>query len=1216
MMNLEVQKTIKREVTDYTPASRRVSRFRGPRTVSKFYLFLLLSALGGLLSCTEDPSPEAVESRPLFRPLSAEQSGVDFANTIVEDDTFNMVDFFYIYNGGGVAMGDINNDSLPDLFFTGNMVEDRLYLNTGPGVAAFGFKDISQAAGIQSAGWSTGVTMVDINADGWLDIYVCRSGNYPAKRRRNQLWINNGVDQATQLPTFTEAAHDYGIADTSYTTQAAFFDYDRDGDLDLYLLNHTNAVRNPNEVRPRVSDGSGPANDRLYRNNGDLTFTDVTLDAGIRYDGLGLGVSVSDVNEDGWPDIFVTNDFIAHNYLYINQQNGQFAESSASYFGHMSHFSMGHDVADINNDGLNDIVTADMLPPDHYHRKKMAGPMNYNLFARTQKEGYLPQYMRNTVQLNRGHINGRPLGFAEIGQLLNLHATDWSWAPLLADFNNDGWKDLFITNGYLRDITDLDFVNYTAQLGGTITADSLDDVLKDQARQMPSIALSNRGFANQGGLRFTDATQAWGIEQPSLSNGAAYGDLDRDGDLDLVVNTINTPALVYENQADQRPDRNFLSLNLRGDSLNPGALGAKVWVYAEGLPQVAEQSVTRGYQSSVEPTLHFGLGAVDTIDSLVVRWPNGTTARRGKVSANQRLTVRYQDAELRPVPDKTLQPWFTEVTDELNVDYQHVDPEYNDFSRQYLLPHKLSEQGPGIAVGDMNGDAREDFFVGGAYNHSGTLFFQNQNGTFGKKPLTRSEAEKSAEDQGALLFDYDGDGDLDLYVASGSNEHYPGSEYYQDRLYTNDGRGNFTLASGALPPLRSSSSCVRAADFDQDGDLDLLVGTRAEPLKYPLPSDSYLLVNERGSFTDRTGELAPGLRKLGMVKDALWTDFDGDRDADLVVVGEFMPIQFFENSNGTLKNVSNETGLTYTSGWWNSINSGDFDQDGDLDYVVGNLGKNAPYSATTTEPLTIYAADLDQNGFVDPVITYFNDHQEYPVSARDDLIRQVPTLKKKFPSYERYATADVSAIVSPADRSRAYVAKAFQLASGYLENLGGGRFRLNDLPWPAQLAPVYGILVQDFDDDGHLDVLLSGNDFGAEVVNGRYDASVGTLLRGDGEGQFAALSFRESGLSVSGNARGSAVLQTPDQPIYLFASSGGPLQAYATTKRRKPKKTIEVPSDVFRALVTFGDGRQCIREFYYGSSYLSQSSRYLPLRGDEKQITLIDFRGKERPASF
>ena len=1182
----------------------------------KSYLSVLLLVLGALSSCTEGPSPEAEERLLLFRPLFAEQSGVAFANTIVEDDTFNMVDFFYVYNGGGVAIGDINNDSLPDLFFTGNMVDDRLYLNTGPGAASFGFQDISQAAGVQSAGWSTGVTMVDINADGWLDIYVSRSGNYPAERRRNQLWINNGIDQTTQLPTFTEAAQDYGIADTSYTTQAAFFDYDRDGDLDLYLLNHTNAVRNPNEVRPRVSDGSGPANDRLYRNNGDSSFTDVTLNAGIRYDGLGLGVSISDINEDGWPDIFVTNDFIAHDYLYINQQNGQFVEASASYFGHMSHFSMGHDVADINNDGLHDIVTADMLPPDHYHRKKMAGPMNYNLFARTQKEGYLPQYMRNTVQLNRGHVQEHPLGFAEIGQLLNLHATDWSWAPLLADFNNDGWRDLFITNGYLRDITDLDFVNYTAQLGGTITADSLDDVLKDQARRMPSIALSNRVFANQGGLRFTDATQAWGIEQPSLSNGAAYGDLDRDGDLDLVINTITAPALIYENQADRRPDGNFLSVDLRGDSLNLGALGAKVWVYAAGLPLVAEQSVTRGYQSSVEPTLHFGLGAVDTIDSLVVRWPNGTTSRQKKVSANQRLTVYQQDAELLPVADYSFQPWFAEVSEKLKINYQHVDPEYNDFSRQYLLPHKLSEQGPGIAVGDMNGDEREDFFIGGAYNHAGALFFQDQNGTFRRKFLTHSEAEKSAEDQGTLLFDYDGDADLDLYVASGSNEHYPDSKYYQDRLYTNDGRGNFTLASGVLPLLRSSSSCVRAADFDQDGDLDLLVGTRAEPLKYPLPANSYLLVNEKGRFTDRTDELASGLRKIGMVKDALWTDFDGDRDADLIVVGEFMPIQFFENSNGTLKNVSNQTGLAYTSGWWNSINSGDFDQDGDLDYVVGNLGKNTPYPATPTEPLTIYAADLDQNGFVDPVITYFDDHREYPVPARDDLIRQVPALKKKFPNYERYATADVSAILSPTDRGRAYVAKAFRLATGYLENLGGGRFRLTDLPWPAQLAPVYGMLVQDFDSDGHLDVLLSGNDFGAEVVNGRYDASVGTLLRGDGKGKFAALPFRESGLFINGNARGSAVLQTPDQPIYLFASSGGPLQAYVATNRRKPEATIAVPSDVFRARVTFSDGQQRVQEFYYGSSYLSQSSRRLPLRGDEKQITLVDFRGNESVLSY
>ncbi|MEM8969102.1 MAG: FG-GAP-like repeat-containing protein, partial [Bacteroidota bacterium] len=812
-------------------------------------------------------------------------------------------------------------------------------------------------------------------------------------------------------------------------------------------------------------------------------------------------------------------------------------------------------------------------------------------------------------QLNLGGINNQHPKFAEIGQLLGINATDWSWAPLIADFDNDGQKDVFITNGYLRDITDLDFINYTAGIGTSISPDSLDAILRDKARQMPSIRLANFLFKNQKGLQFENVSAIWGVEQPSLSNGAAYSDLDRDGDLDLVVNNINEPAFIYENQTNAIGTNNYLQVQLVGSHQNTQGIGAKVVVYFLGQQQVITQSVTRGYQSSVDNVLHFGLGETSIVDSLLVQWPDGKMMRKNSVDANQRITMDYQEAQLLEKPaSPALKPWFTEITEQLNLDHQHIDPEYDDFSRQYLLPHKLSQQGPGIAVGDVNGDEREDFFVGGAYSHSGSIFLQQPGGTFRERKLTNEE--KYEEDLGALLFDYDNDKDLDLYLASGSNEHYENSEYYQDRLYENDGRGNFTLTQNVLPTLRVSSTCVRATDIDADGDLDLFVGGGAIPLKYPLPPDSYLLINEDGSFSDKTSELAPDLRRMGIVKDALWTDFDNDSDPDLIVIGEFMPIQFFENDGGKLKNASSQAGLRFTAGWWNSINGGDFDQDGDVDYILGNLGLNTAYQVSPDEPMTVYAADLDQNGFIDPIITAYVNHQEIPVSTRDDLIRQVPDLKKKFTDYASYAQATVADVLTSADKSRAYTAKAFRFASAYLENKGNGQFALSDLPLQAQRAPVYGILVQDFDQDGFLDVLLTGNDFGTETITGRYDASVGTILKGNGKGEFLAISPTEGGLLVDGDSRGVAILQQQDRSIYLFANNADSLQA-CTTVWPDAENVMPISKDVLGARITFTDSSQRRQEFYYGNSYLSQSGRKLHLNGSEAEIQLIYFGGKE-----
>tara|TARA_R110000868_G_scaffold222048_4_gene473930 strand:+ start:36813 stop:40367 length:3555 start_codon:yes stop_codon:yes gene_type:complete len=1174
---------------------------------SKILFFIIV--LMQIISCQDSGSgePKKLEHEPLFKLLSTNITNISFNNLIEENDVFNMVDFFYVYNGGGVSIGDINNDGLLDIYFTGNMVNDRLYLNKG----GLKFEDISDSAGITIPGWSTGVTMVDINHDGLLDVYVCRSGNFDSDQRKNLLYINQGNLK------FLERAEIYGLADTSYSTQAAFFDYDKDGDLDMYLLNHTNAIRDPNNVRPLIKDGSGPANDKLYRNEetkGEgIVFTEVSKEAGIVFDGLGLGVGIADINNDGWEDILVTNDFIANDYLYINKKDGTFQEMAKTYLDHVSHFSMGNDIADFNNDGLVDIVTMDMRPRDNYHEKKMSGPLNFALFERTLQQGYMPQYMRNTLQLNNGTVDKGQTSFSEIGQLLNVDATDWSWAPLFADFDNDGFKDLFVTNGYLRDITDLDFINYTGSLSANVSKDSLDNVLKQKAKEMPSIKLSNFLFKNQGNLSFENVAEAWGLDQSSLSNGAAYADLDNDGDLDIIINNINEPASVYENRSDVILGHHYLSIQLRGDSLNSMGLGTEVSLFQEGKQQSLYQSLTRGYQSSIDKTLHFGLGKKKMVDSIVARWPNGRVSKVMNPSPDQLIILSQDEASMDffPINTKTKSSQFKDITTTLSLDYLHEDPVYYDFNRQFLLPHKHSNQGPGLAVGDINNDGIDDFFMGGGYNRSGKLFYGSEDGTFSMTPIIPNENEKFEEDTGVLFFDYDGDGDQDLYIVSGSNEFYEGSEYYQDRLYTNDGHGNFRLDRQALPRILSSGSCVRASDFDKDGDLDLFIGGRLTPLKYPLPPNSYLLENNNGKFTDVTNKLAPSLRKVGMVTDALWTDYDLDGDTDLMVVGEFMAIQFFENQKGKLVNSSEKTGLTFTSGWWNSINGGDFDNDGDMDYVLGNIGLNTKYRVSPNEPLTVYAMDYDKNGSMDPIMSTYKLGAEYPVHSRDDLIKQIPQMKKKFPDYASYAKATMIDVLTPREKSSSYIAKSFLFSSVYLQNNGNGKFEMKSLPVEAQFSPVYGILINDYDQDGYLDLLLSGNNYGTEVGVGRHDASKGIYLKGNGKGEFKGISALKSGLGITGDSRGAVTLKIKGGQAYVFGRNSDSLKAYILDVPPNGNSYIDVLPNMAKVIITYKDGTERLQEFYYGSSYLSQSSRTLFLNGNERKIVFYDFFGNE-----
>jgi enediyne biosynthesis protein E4 len=1069
------------------------------------------------------------EKKTLFSRVEPFTSHIEFNNTIVEDDTFNMVDFYYVYNGAGVAIGDINNDELPDLFFSGNQVGDRLYLNKGN----LKFEDITTRAGIQKKGWSTGVTMADVNADGLLDIYVCKSGNYPADKRTNLLYINNGD------LTFEDQASRWGLADTTHTNQAAFFDYDKDGDLDAYLLTSTNSVRNPNKLTKPKDDGTGLSVDRLFQNQGQK-FVDVSRTAGIIQDGFGLGLAINDLNGDGWEDILVSNDFLANDHLYINNHDGTFTESARLYFRHHSNFSMGNDVSDYNNDGLPDVVVVDMLPSDPVQRKKMAGPANPNAFEAMVRAGYHPQYMRNMLYLNLGKNEKQIPVFAEIGQQLGVHSTDWSWAPLFADFDHDGWRDLFITNGYLRDITDLDFIIHNNTLASSGNVHETSKVMREGATKMPSIRKNNFLFRNtrDGGL--SDVSKEWLEDHPSLSNGASVADLDNDGDLDIVTNNINEPASILQNNS---RNTNYLKIKLIGSSQNTKGLGSDVTIYCQGSMQTQHMSVTRGYQSSVDYTLNFGLGENQQVDSLQVRWPDGKSEVLRRIKSNQLITLDYKNSSKdQLIPAGTSSPLLENISGNNGIDYVHQEEFYMDYDAEPLLPHKLSQPGPCLTSGDVNGDGLEDFFVGGSYKHQGTIFIQNNKGQFRQNAISQ-KADKKEEDTDAIFFDSDKDGDQDLYIVSGSNEFFDGSNLYQDRLMINDGEGNFSPMAALLPTIQHSGGCIDTVDFDRDGDLDLFRGGRLTPLGFPKPGYSYLLANDRGKFTDVTDNVAPGLRNIGMVTDASWVDIDGDAWYDLVIVGEYMPITIFRNDHGVLKQV-NAPSLHFTHGLWNSVAVSDIDKDGDMDFIAGNLGLNSRYRCTKEKPFSIYAGDFDNNGSLDAIPAYYFGDVEYPVPPLFDLLRQTPMFKKRYQSFETYAHATMSELLSPVKEKISYVARSYEQRSVIIENRGNGQFSIQPLPDVAQRSPITDIALDDINTDGNPDLLIVGNDYSVEPVEGQHDGGVGMILLGDGKGKFNPLSPQESALWVEGDAKNIITLNSFEGKIILVAQNKGQLLAF------------------------------------------------------------------------
>lgn len=1128
---------------------------------TRAYTFVLLT----LLFCSCKKAAPA-----LFELLPPEYTGIDFSNTLSENDSLNILNYVYYYNGGGVGIADFNNDGREDIFFTGNENSCRLYLNKGE----LQFEDVTKQAGLETTQWCTGVAVADVNADGWMDIYVCTAGHPQPERRKNLLFINEGKQGAT---TFTESAAAYGIADTAYSTQAAFFDYDRDGDLDLYVMNHANERQTLNTPLPKKTNGEGSSNDRLYRNEGGKgAFTDVTKEAGILSEGYGLGIAVSDVNGDGWPDIYIANDFIYNDLLYINQgaaskeKTGEvtFSNHIARYIRHQTYNGMGCDFADYNNDARPDLVVMDMLPETDSGRKTMAGAMTWSKWQLIEQAGYEPQYMRNTLQLgvevSRQKAEGdtmNPLpaaAYAEIGQLAGIAATDWSWAPLFADFDNDGWKDLYITNGYLRDITDKDFIDYSNNLAMFKSPAVADRELLPQIRQLKGKNLPNRIFQNNRDLTFIPRYAEWGMTQASCSNGAAYADLDADGDLDIVVNNLNEPAFVFENKSDKLLQNNYISLKLEGLPGNGAGIGASVTIVAGGQRQYLEQYLSRGFLSTVTSVLHVGLGKSTTIDTLQVRWSDGGQQVLAGIAANQTLTLQQAEATAfvqkeSPAPGLLLE----EATGRNGIEFFHKEQVFHDFQYQPLLPHGFSENGPPLAVGDLDGDGREDFFIGGTMGRPGRLFYQSTDGHFTGKELPDAG---ETEDTHALLLDADGDGSNDLYVVGGSNEWESGSPHYQDRLYLNDGNGHLKWAKNALPEMHTPGACAAAADYDGDGDTDLFVGGSAEPGRYPLPARSYLLRNDHGKFSDVTATAAPGLQKPGIVTAVQWADVDKDGVPDLVLAGEWMPVTIFKNREGNLADVTSEWGLSETTGWWNSLAVHDLDSDGDLDFVAGNLGLNTKYRASVQEPLTVYASDFDRNGRLDAVVCRVVEGKEKPVHQRDELLAQISGLAKKYPRYALYAAASVQEMLGKTALSEAYSGTCRMLESACFiqEN---GRFTARVLPVPAQTAPVNALLCADFNADHHTDILLTGNSNSPNVSTGQYDAFNGLLLLGDGTGHFRPSGQEQSGFWVDGVGKSLARIRLKSGGHLILAGvNSGRLRAFKLAAQ--PEVSAEKTSQI------------------------------------------------------
>ncbi len=1101
------------------------------RSLQYCLLFFLIMFV---LSCSKN----SITEQKQFTVLDSDQSGIAFENTLRFIEDFNIYTYRNFYNGGGVGIGDINNDGFMDIYFTANLLPNKLYLNNGD----LTFTDITEKAGVGgSKAWSTGVSMADVNGDGWIDIYVCNSGDVEGDNKQNELFINQGDG------TFIEEAEKYGLADQGYSTHAAFFDYDKDGDLDAYLLNNSfqaigsfNLRKNERPVRNQEG------GDKLFRND-DGRFADVSEQAGIYGSviGFGLGVTVGDIDQDGWQDMYISNDFFERDYIYMNNGDGTFTEDLVNQMKSISGASMGADMADINNDGYPDIFVTEMLPEPHDRLKTKTTFENWDKYQYNLENGYYHQFTRNMLQLNNGNNT-----FSEIGRLSGVEATDWSWGALICDFDNDGYRDLFVANGIYKDLTDQDYINYisTEEMAkSVITAEGVDfQTLTDV---IPSNKIPNYIFKNTGDLNFENMTEQWGLERLSHSNGSAYVDLDNDGDMDLVINNVNEVATVYLNNSEVvNENHNYLKIELKGLENNTQAIGSKVSVYSKDEKWVAEQMPVRGFESSVDPRLNFGVSDHSVIDSVTVTWPNGLTSVLTDVAVNQTITMEMEVGENIPSSEITdnQKRLFSDITDQSGLNFVHKENDFVDFDRDRLLYHMLSAEGPAMCSGDLNGDGYTDIYVGGASEQQGAIFWGNPKGVFEKARMNVFANEALSEDVDCTCFDADGDGDLDLYVASGGNEFPNSSSALIDRLYINNGSGSFTKSNQILPSFQfTNSSVVSPNDVDNDGDVDLFIGVRAQPFLVGVPADSYLLLNDgSGVYTDAKSSNAPGLEKIGMVTDATWSDIDGDDDQDLIVIGEWMDIKVFQNTDGNLKEIGSQLGLDSTSGWWNSIEVADIDQDGDEDFILGNHGLNSRFKASKKAPVTMYVNDFDQNGSAEAIICRHFGEVSYPLCLKHDLIAQIPQLKKKYVQYEAFKDETINDIFDQEQIASSVISRVYNLESSILLNEGEKGLHLIPLPEEAQLSPVFASVTEDFDNDGIVDLLLGGNFYYTKPEVGRYDASYGVYLKGKGNGEFEFVPNKETGLTIEDQVREMLLSTIDNKKLLVVARNDSSMKVF------------------------------------------------------------------------